>query len=214
MVHGNKKKKKEGERENCIKNGKKCLGLWSTNSKGGGGNDRNALDVPLCFFHVQSSPCWSCTSACLGLVRYMLPLNRISCLNHNFYLLRCIHGDIFQSERNDIISAFKKQEFPVLVATDVAARGLDIPHIRTVVNFDVARYAFSSHQVIISFSWKNYLVNFGFAMVLYGYSEIGVQVSSNFCYLICLRHSNRSRATTNRIFCSTILYFTLVGSRN
>jgi len=52
---------------------------------------------------------------------------------------RCIHGDIFQSERNDIISAFKKQEFPVLVATDVAARGLDIPHIRTVVNFDVAR---------------------------------------------------------------------------
>jgi len=52
---------------------------------------------------------------------------------------RCIHGDLFQSERNEIISAFKKQEFQVLVATDVAARGLDIPHIRTVVNFDVAR---------------------------------------------------------------------------
>jgi len=52
---------------------------------------------------------------------------------------RCIHGDIFQSERNEIITAFKKQEFPVLVATDVAARGLDIPHIRTVINFDVAR---------------------------------------------------------------------------
>jgi len=52
---------------------------------------------------------------------------------------RCIHGDIFQSERNEIISAFKKQEFPVLVATDVAARGLDIPHIRNVINYDVAR---------------------------------------------------------------------------
>jgi len=52
---------------------------------------------------------------------------------------RCLHGDIFQNERNEIISAFKKQEFPVLVATDVAARGLDIPHIRNVVNFDVAR---------------------------------------------------------------------------
>ena len=38
-----------------------------------------------------------------------------------------------------IIGSFKKQEFPVLVATDVAARGLDIPHIRNVVNFDVAR---------------------------------------------------------------------------
>ena len=46
---------------------------------------------------------------------------------------------MFQTERNDIIAAFKKQEFPVLVATDVAARGLDIPHIRNVVNFDVAR---------------------------------------------------------------------------
>ena len=54
-------------------------------------------------------------------------------------LFRCLHGDVFQSERNEIISAFKKQEFPVLVATDVAARGLDIPHVRTVVNFDVAR---------------------------------------------------------------------------
>ena len=52
---------------------------------------------------------------------------------------RCLQGDMFQTERNDIISSFKKQEFPVLVATDVAARGLDIPHIRNVVNFDVAR---------------------------------------------------------------------------
>ena len=52
---------------------------------------------------------------------------------------RCLQGDMFQTERNEIITAFKKQEFPVLVATDVAARGLDIPHIRTVINFDVAR---------------------------------------------------------------------------
>ena len=46
---------------------------------------------------------------------------------------------MFQNERNDIISAFKRRDFPVLVATDVAARGLDIPHIRNVINFDVAR---------------------------------------------------------------------------
>ena len=60
----------------------------------------------------------------------------------NYFLIqcsRCLQGDMFQTERNDIISAFKKQEFPVLVATDVAARGLDIPHIRNVINFDVAR---------------------------------------------------------------------------
>ena len=44
-----------------------------------------------------------------------------------------------QSERNRVITSFKKKEADILVATDVAARGLDIPHIRTVVNYDVAR---------------------------------------------------------------------------
>ena len=53
--------------------------------------------------------------------------------------VRCIHGDLAQHERNTIIHSFKKREFPMLVATDVAARGLDIPHIRNVINFDVAR---------------------------------------------------------------------------
>jgi ATP-dependent RNA helicase DDX42 len=52
---------------------------------------------------------------------------------------RCLQGDMFQNERNEIISAFKKQEFPILVATDVAARGLDISHVRNVINFDLAR---------------------------------------------------------------------------
>lgn len=50
-----------------------------------------------------------------------------------------LHGDMSQIERNEIITAFKKKEFPILVATDVAARGLDIPAIKTVVNYDVAR---------------------------------------------------------------------------
>lgn len=50
-----------------------------------------------------------------------------------------IHGDMSQGERNQVITSFKKKEKPILVATDVASRGLDIPHIRTVVNYDVAR---------------------------------------------------------------------------
>ncbi|XP_064647593.1 ATP-dependent RNA helicase DDX42-like [Lineus longissimus] len=55
------------------------------------------------------------------------------------FKLGLLHGDMSQVERNDIISRFKKKDFPVLVATDVAARGLDIPSIKTVVNYDVAR---------------------------------------------------------------------------
>lgn len=50
-----------------------------------------------------------------------------------------LHGDMDQTERNNVITRFKKKEVSVLVATDVAARGLDIPHIKTVVNYDIAR---------------------------------------------------------------------------
>uniref|UniRef100_A0A8C1MYQ8 ATP-dependent RNA helicase DDX42 n=1 Tax=Cyprinus carpio TaxID=7962 RepID=A0A8C1MYQ8_CYPCA len=60
-------------------------------------------------------------------------------LNQEGYSLGLLHGDMDQSERNKVIADFKKKNLPVLVATDVAARGLDIPSIRTVVNYDVAR---------------------------------------------------------------------------
>lgn len=50
-----------------------------------------------------------------------------------------IHGDIEQAERNKVITNFKKRECDILVATDVASRGLDIPHIKNVINYDIAR---------------------------------------------------------------------------
>ncbi|XP_019493190.1 PREDICTED: ATP-dependent RNA helicase DDX42 [Hipposideros armiger] len=62
--------------------------------------------------------------------------NNLKQEDHNLGLL---HGDMDQSERNKVISDFKKKDIPVLVATDVAARGLDIPSIKTVINYDVAR---------------------------------------------------------------------------
>ncbi|XP_062994756.1 ATP-dependent RNA helicase DDX42 isoform X3 [Elgaria multicarinata webbii] len=60
-------------------------------------------------------------------------------LKQEGHSLGLLHGDMDQSERNKVISDFKKGTFPVLVATDVAARGLDIPSIKTVINYDVAR---------------------------------------------------------------------------
>eukprot|EP00794_Sanderia_malayensis_P003420 gene3420-3911_t len=53
--------------------------------------------------------------------------------------LGLIHGDFDQFERNKVLSEFKRGEYLILVATDVAARGLDIPSIKTVINYDVAR---------------------------------------------------------------------------
>ena len=50
-----------------------------------------------------------------------------------------IHGDKSQEERQEVIYAFKKGVVMVLVATDVAARGLDIKMVKTVVNYDCAK---------------------------------------------------------------------------
>ena len=52
-----------------------------------------------------------------------------------------IHGDRSQGQRMEALGAFKKGEFQVLVATDVAARGLDIQQLPQVVNFDLPKVA-------------------------------------------------------------------------
>eukprot|EP00981_Chlorochromonas_danica_P008483 scaffold2205_cov183-Ochromonas_danica.AAC.8 len=51
---------------------------------------------------------------------------------------RAIHGDKQQHERDHALREFKEGYVPILVATDVAARGLDIKDIQVVVNFDMA----------------------------------------------------------------------------
>lgn len=48
-----------------------------------------------------------------------------------------IHGDREQREREQALSDFRSGKFPVLVATSVAARGLDIPEVQHVINFDL-----------------------------------------------------------------------------
>lgn len=52
---------------------------------------------------------------------------------------RCsaIHGDLRQSKRERVIADFRQQKYRILVATDIAARGLDIPHIESVINYDL-----------------------------------------------------------------------------
>lgn len=48
-----------------------------------------------------------------------------------------IHGDLRQSRREKVITGFRQRKFRVLVATDIATRGLDIPHIESVINYDL-----------------------------------------------------------------------------
>lgn len=49
-----------------------------------------------------------------------------------------LHGDLSQEKRNRILNKFRKGEFKVLVATDVAARGIDVPNVDLVCNYDIS----------------------------------------------------------------------------
>jgi superfamily II DNA/RNA helicase len=55
--------------------------------------------------------------------------------------VRDIHGDLDQSQRTQALDAFKRGEIDFLVATDVAARGLDIASLPCVINYDVPTHA-------------------------------------------------------------------------
>jgi len=49
---------------------------------------------------------------------------------------RAIHGDKTQNERDWVLQEFRQGKSPLLIATDVAARGLDVKDIKTVINYD------------------------------------------------------------------------------
>ncbi len=48
-----------------------------------------------------------------------------------------LHGDLRQNRRRQVLEFFKNQTVRILVATDVAARGIDVPHIAHVINYDL-----------------------------------------------------------------------------
>ena len=58
-------------------------------------------------------------------------------LTHQGMMASCLHGDMSQSQRNVIMDTFRKGKTTVLVATDVAARGIDVSDIDLVINYDI-----------------------------------------------------------------------------
>jgi superfamily II DNA/RNA helicase len=62
-------------------------------------------------------------------------------LNKYGYQAAPIHGDLDQSHRTKTLDKFRDNELRILVASDVAARGLDIPAVTHVFNFDVPSHA-------------------------------------------------------------------------
>ena len=62
-------------------------------------------------------------------------------LYHSDFKTAALHGDMSQGSRTKTINRFKRNEIKVLVATDLASRGIDVKHITHVFNYDMPRFA-------------------------------------------------------------------------
>ena len=65
---------------------------------------------------------------------------RLKSLDNFIYNVDLISGDLSQHQREKILKAFKAHKINLLIATDVAARGLDINNISHVFNYDIPKY--------------------------------------------------------------------------
>jgi len=66
--------------------------------------------------------------------------NRLKNQRNLYFKVGIISGDLSQFQREKVMGAFKKHNINLLIATDVAARGLDIDNISHVFNYDVPKY--------------------------------------------------------------------------
>jgi len=57
------------------------------------------------------------------------------------FTAEALHGDLKQSKRDRVMRNYREKTFRILVATDIAARGLDVPHIEHVINHDLPQVA-------------------------------------------------------------------------
>ena len=62
-------------------------------------------------------------------------------LRRDGFTSEALHGDLRQNKRDKVMQNFRKKNFRVLIATDIAARGLDVPHIEHVINYDLPQVA-------------------------------------------------------------------------
>lgn len=58
-------------------------------------------------------------------------------LKNSNHKAAAIHGDLMQRKRDRVMRAFRERNNRIMVATDIAARGLDVPHIQHVINYDI-----------------------------------------------------------------------------
>jgi len=62
-------------------------------------------------------------------------------LSIDHFVSEPLNGNLRQSKRDRVMKKFRDKKFQIMVATDIAARGLDVPHIEHVINYDLPQLA-------------------------------------------------------------------------
>ena len=76
-------------------------------------------------------------SLCIIFVQMKHQADRLVHVFKKYYKIAAIHGNRSQNQRERILEDFRSGRVPLLIATDVAARGLDIPAVSHVINYDL-----------------------------------------------------------------------------
>ncbi|GJN24488.1 hypothetical protein PR202_gb12231 [Eleusine coracana subsp. coracana] len=74
---------------------------------------------------------------CIVFTQTKREADRLAYVMGRSYPCQALHGDISQNQRERTLSGFRDGRFNILVATDVAARGLDIPNVDLVVHYEI-----------------------------------------------------------------------------
>uniref|UniRef100_A0A0E0AFL9 RNA helicase n=1 Tax=Oryza glumipatula TaxID=40148 RepID=A0A0E0AFL9_9ORYZ len=74
---------------------------------------------------------------CIVFTQTKREADRLACAMGRSYACQALHGDISQNQRERTLSGFRDGRFNILVATDVAARGLDIPNVDLVIHYEL-----------------------------------------------------------------------------
>ncbi len=79
------------------------------------------------------------------------------------YSAECLHGDMRQVQRNQVMDGYRRGKYEILVATDVAARGIDVDDVEAVVNYDLPQQnEYYTHRIGRTGRAKKQGVSFSF----------------------------------------------------
>lgn len=83
--------------------------------------------------------------------------DRLSCSMSRSFQCEALHGDISQAQRERTLAGFRDGRFNILIATDVAARGLDIPNVDLVRASPLLLSSFLLYRLIsTSIDWFSF----------------------------------------------------------